>query len=77
MCDAIKIKSQCNFKCASSGEFARIFPDTPESYRKIVVTLDDLKIQHYVIPEKSTQPLKVVIRGLDRERLKSLTSMKH
>ena len=67
MCDAIKVKSQCNFKCAPSAEFARIFPDTPENYRKIVVALDDLKIQHYVFPKKSTQSLKVLIRGLNRE----------
>ena len=29
--------------------------------------LDDIKIQHYVIPKKSSQPLKVTIRGLDKE----------
>ena len=67
LCDLIKVRTQCNFKCAPSGEFARIFPESPESYKTIVAALDDLNIQHYVIPDKSSQPLKVVIRGLDRE----------
>ena len=44
MCDLIKVKSQCNFKCAPSGEFARIFPESPENYKKIVVALYELKI---------------------------------
>ena len=67
MCSIIKRKSRNNFKPVPSAEFARIFYDFPESYQKIVSALDELKIQHCDISFESSQLLKVVLFGLDRD----------
>lgn len=55
---------QCSFTVAPSGEFSRIFPTKPENYAPIVEQIEKRQIQHYLIPEKTSDLLKVVLRGL-------------
>lgn len=54
----------CNFTIAPAGAFTKIFPTTPADYSNIIKILDDIKIEHFLFPESSTIPFKVVIRGL-------------
>ena len=82
MCNKIKFKSQCSFTAALLSEFARIFQisATATATKKIIATLDDFKIQRY-FTFKSSQPLKMVIHGLDRDTKnvdisEALTSLK-
>ena len=48
-----------------SGEFTKIWPENPTQYQAISNRLDELKVQHYILPERSSLPLRIVIRGLD------------
>lgn len=60
-------ENHCSFRITPSGEFTKVFPDTPSDYSKIIAQLDVLDVQHYYFADISVMPLKVVVRGLPIE----------
>ncbi|GFS76363.1 hypothetical protein TNCV_1620071 [Trichonephila clavipes] len=49
-----------------TGDFLKLYTDTPEERRLAVQLLKKLKFQFYTIKAKADRPIKVVIKGLPR-----------
>ncbi|GIY98947.1 nucleic-acid-binding protein from transposon X-element [Caerostris extrusa] len=44
--------------------YIKIFPDTEDSYRKIITNLTNAKYEYYIIRPRNEIPLKIVVKGL-------------
>ncbi|GFW18048.1 nucleic-acid-binding protein from transposon X-element [Trichonephila clavipes] len=49
-----------------TGDFLKLYTDTPDERRLVVQLLKKLKFQFYTIKAKADRPIKVVIKGLPR-----------
>lgn len=59
-----KDEGHCKFTVSPAGIFTRIHPTIIHDYQEIVKLLDSYQVEHILFPNKSNQPLKVVVRGL-------------
>lgn len=59
----IKEKSQGNVTVSPSGIFTKFHPASYKDYEEIVKMLDEAKVEQFLFLNKSTQPLKVIVRG--------------
>lgn len=60
----IKVKSQSNFAVNPNGIVLKFHSATKKDYQEIVKVFDELRVEQFLFLNKSTQPFKVVVRGL-------------
>ncbi|GBM49299.1 hypothetical protein AVEN_38093-1 [Araneus ventricosus] len=58
-------KNKCLAK--ESGEFVKLFVDTPEEVLKLTKYLEEQELEFYCVADRTARPVKVVIRGLGKE----------
>ncbi|KAF8784055.1 Nucleic-acid-binding protein transposon like protein [Argiope bruennichi] len=72
-----RLNQTYNIKCKAkeSGEFIKLFAESPEDVRKLTSYLDEQQKEYFVISDKAEKPVKIVIKGLpintDPEEIKN------
>ncbi|GBN54081.1 hypothetical protein AVEN_140638-1 [Araneus ventricosus] len=64
-----RINTIQKIKCLAkeSGEFVKLFVDTPEEVLKLTKYLEEQQLEFYCVADRMARPVKVIIRGLGKE----------
>ncbi|GBM56710.1 Nucleic-acid-binding protein from transposon X-element [Araneus ventricosus] len=64
-----RINTIQKIKCLAkeSGEFVKLFVDTPEEVLKLTKYLEEQQLEFYCVADRTARPVKIVIRGLGKE----------
>ncbi|GBM54976.1 hypothetical protein AVEN_82525-1 [Araneus ventricosus] len=73
-----RINTIQKIKCLAkeSGEFVKLFVDTPEEVLKLTKYLEEQQLEIYCVADRTARPVKVVIRGLGKETNTELKELK-